>query len=179
MSSLSWYPSGTPVMCCGLFILSNLTGSGLLAWVSHLHKEGWTLWTLCCLCAIHHHYDCSCRTSSCDSGSVSYTTFPLLDAIQVNIPVGLNVSPGIDKADYETREWKWQVMGEESLTFRFLLRAFGTGRVPLFLAIVEVYSEPDNIVTETHSGWLYKCSPKPQLQYWFNARGSPQYTFIH
>jgi len=27
-----------------------------------------------------------------------------LDAIQVNIPVGLNVSPGIGKADYKTRE---------------------------------------------------------------------------
>lgn len=53
---------------------------------------------------MHHHYDCSCRTSSCESGSVSYTTFLLLDAIQVNIPVGLSVSPGIDKADYEIRE---------------------------------------------------------------------------
>lgn len=32
---------------------------------------------------------------------------------------------------------------------RFLLRAFGTGRVPLFLVIVEVHSKLDNMVTDT------------------------------
>lgn len=135
-------------MCCGLFILPDFTSSELLGQVSHLHKEDWTPQTLCCLQEIHHHYNSSCRTSFCDSGSIPYTTFLLLDAIQVNIPVDISVSPDISKTDQKNRELE-MTTDLRGIFARYLLRAFDTGRVPLFLVIVEVHSEPDNMVTDT------------------------------
>lgn len=160
------------VMCCGFFILSGVWSSEQLGCVSHLanraglyRRANFRKYSKVAIVCVELPF----AVLDLYLTPPFYCWMPfkwifLWASVFLLILVRLMIKPG---------NWKWQGTGEASLTVRFRIRVFDTETTLLFLALEEVHSEPDDVVTETQNSWFYRCSHKPQLLYWSSVRGNP------